>query len=75
LTKSDRELLWEGRETIATGTIICILWIVVFTRTLFGSKLPFLFTLSSMFIIYSTLQIISTVLFNWGLFYEQKQLT
>ena len=53
------------RTLIAYGAISFILWSVVLTKTYYGSKLPFVYCLSSILLLVFLLSIVIPVLGNW----------
>jgi hypothetical protein len=68
-------LLWEGRETILVNSIQAAVWIVVLLRTIFGSKLPFLYLISLSFLLNCLLGIVKVIVDDWYHFGYTKGLT
>ena len=74
---NDTDALWLNNNRISIGfySVLMGIWVILLTRTLLTSKLPFVIALSSLFIAFYASSITAIVLSNWVFFYERKDLT
>ena len=62
--------LEQNRMAIGFYSISLGIWVLLLVRTCRGSKLPFIYLISAIFILYYALYITQLVFYNWYLFGE-----
>jgi len=67
------KILSIDRSAMACYAILIVLWGGVVTKTFFGSKLPFVYALSSIFVASFILLIVNAVFLNWIAFGENQK--
>ena len=70
---SDPSKLSLNRQLFGFGAVLCFLNMILFTKTLCGTKLPFVLTISAMSAVTFSLAILSALLNNWALFGTQEK--
>lgn len=68
LDPEDIIYLDENRVSYATISVSLAVWTALIVRTTFGSRLPFIYMLSSAFVIFYAVAIVSIIFGNWNAF-------
>ena len=70
LSPSQQILLAQNRESILMYCFLFAVWLAVLLRNSFGSKMPFVTLMASLFIMSCVVTVIAIVLYNYGNFGE-----
>ena len=68
LDTADKQSLTQNRITLGFYFVSLACWLTLLGKTYMGSKLPFVFLISSVFILYYVNQICMTLVYNWANF-------